>query len=146
MIKKILLAVFVVLVAIQFIPVKKNNAATAEVTVFETETQPSNDVKNILASKCYDCHSNKTTYPWYANIAPVSLWINHHVEEGKEHLDFSSWSNYKAKRKEHKLEEVYEEVEENKMPLKSYKYLHGDLTEDEKELLMNWALEAMKKY
>lgn len=146
MIKKILIVLLVALVAIQFLPVDKNNAETHEVQVFEAETQPSAEVKSILTAKCYDCHSNKTAYPWYAKVAPVSLWIADHVEEGKEHLDLSNWANYKAKRKEHKLEEVYEEVEEGKMPLKSYKYLHGDLTDSERELLVNWALKAMKNY
>lgn len=146
MIKKILIVLVVILVAIQFIPVDKNDAATPEVTAFEAETQPSAEVKNILSANCYDCHSNKTAYPWYAKIAPVSLWIGHHVEEGKEHLDFSNWANYKAKRKEHKLEEVYEEVDEGKMPLKSYTNLHGDLTEAEKEVLVAWAIKAMKQY
>lgn len=146
MVKKILIVLVVVLIAIQFIGGEKNNAATPEVEAFIAETQPSKEIQAILEAKCYDCHSNKTSYPWYANIAPVSFWIGHHVEEGKEHLDFANWSNYDAKKKKHKLHEVEEEVEEDKMPLESYEKLHGGLTHDEKEALIAWAKEAMARY
>lgn len=146
MIKKIVIVFVIILIAIQFIGGEKNNAETPEVEVFIAETQPSKKIQAILASKCYDCHSNKTNYPWYAKIAPVSFWINHHVEEGKEHLDFSNWSNYDAKKKKHKLHEVEEEVEEHKMPLESYENLHGELTTSEREALITWAKTAMGNY
>lgn len=146
MIKKILLVLAILLVLIQFVKLDKNNANTPEVADFIKDTEPSKEVQAILGSKCYDCHSNKTTYPWYSNIAPFSFWINHHVEEGKEHLNFSNWENYKQKRKIHKLEEVYEEVDEGEMPLKSFTILHGDLTEQEIELLTSWAKTAIVEY
>ncbi|MGY6647680.1 heme-binding domain-containing protein [Wenyingzhuangia sp. IMCC45574] len=146
MLKKVLLVIVIVLVGIQFIGVEKNDAATPEVDLFLAETKPSKEVQTILEAKCFDCHSNKTAYPWYSKIAPVSFWIGHHVEEGKEHLDFSNWANYDAKKKKHKLHEVEEEVEEDKMPLESYEKLHGDLTETEKEALIAWAKQAMASY
>lgn len=146
MIKKIGVVLVLVLVAIQFVKVEKNNAATPQVELFIADTQPNKEIKAILEAKCYDCHSNKTSYPWYSEIAPVSFWINHHVEEGKEHLDFSNWSSYNAKKKKHKLHEVKEEVEENEMPLKTYKMLHGDLTPDEKKQLITWVKETIAKY
>ena len=146
MIKKILIAVAVVFVIAQFFGREKNEAPTRELEVFITETTPSKEVSNILSAKCYDCHSNKTEYPWYANVAPISYWINHHVEEGKEHLNFSDWANYNTKRKKHKLDELIEEVEEGKMPLDSYENLHGDITELEKEVLIAWAKKAMSSY
>lgn len=146
MLKKILLGLVIVIIAIQFFGGEKNNAETHEVEAFVAETKPSTKVLTILESKCFDCHSNKTSYPWYAKIAPVSFWTNHHVEEGKEHLDFSNWANYKVKRKKHKLHEVEEEVEEDKMPLESYEMLHGDLTEAEKKALISWAKKAMNSY
>ncbi|MGY5353821.1 heme-binding domain-containing protein [Wenyingzhuangia sp. IMCC45467] len=146
MIKKILITLAVVLIIAQFFGNEKNNAATRELTVFTLETTPSDEVSNILSSKCFDCHSNKTEYPWYANIAPLSYWINHHVEEGKEHLNFSDWSIYNTKRKKHKLEELIEEIEEGKMPLDSYENLHGDITTSEKEILISWAKNAIANY
>lgn len=142
MMKKIGLVLVVLFVIAQFFGTEKNDAPTRELEAFITETKPSEEVKNILSAKCYDCHTNKTTYPWYANVAPLSYWINHHVEEGKEHLNFSDWATYNTKRKKHKLDELIEEVEDGKMPLESYENLHGDITDAEKEILISWA----KKY
>ncbi|ANW96004.1 cytochrome C [Wenyingzhuangia fucanilytica] len=146
MIKKIFITLAIVLVIAQFFGTEKNDAETRELTVFVLETTPNSEVSNILASKCYDCHSNKTEYPWYANVAPLSYWINHHVEEGKEHLNFSDWSTYNTKRKKHKLEELIEEVEEGKMPLDSYENLHGEISATEKEILIDWAKIAIANY
>lgn len=146
MIKKISLGLLIVLIAIQFIGIEKNNATTPEVQDFIAETQPSKEIQAVLEAKCFDCHSNKTSYPWYTSIAPVSFWINHHVEEGKEHLDFSNWNKYNPKRKKHKLDELIEEVEEGEMPLTSYEILHGDLTESEEKILIDWAKKAMSNY
>ncbi|WP_248723449.1 heme-binding domain-containing protein [Seonamhaeicola sp. ML3] len=139
LIKKIGLVLIIALVIIQFIRPDKNNAETRNLTAFITDTKPSTEVTAILEKHCYDCHSDKTTYPWYAELAPVSLWIDHHVEEGKEHFNVSNWSKYKLKKRDHKLDELIEEVEEGEMPLESYSWLHGSITEEEKETLIKWA-------
>ncbi|MGY5351006.1 heme-binding domain-containing protein [Wenyingzhuangia sp. IMCC45533] len=146
MIKKIVLVLLAIFIVIQFVDSNKNNAAVRELENFTSETRPNEHISSILNSKCYDCHSNKTNYPWYAKIAPLSFWLDHHVEEGREHLDFSNWANYDNKRKRHKLDEVIEEVEEGEMPLTSYKTLHGDLGESEREALITWAQKAMRNY
>jgi hypothetical protein len=139
--KKIALALLVVLVGMQFYRPEKNVAAGDYVAAFETETNPSPEVKAILNTACYDCHSDNTEYPWYNNIAPVSYWLADHIEDGKKHLNFSDWQNYDAKKKDHKLEELIEEVKEGEMPLKEYTWTHGDakLTQEQISTLVAWA-------
>lgn len=144
--KKILVALLVALVIIQFFNPEKNTSDEDVVTFFESETKPSAEIGAILESKCYDCHSNNTVYPWYANIAPVSFWIDGHIEEGKEHFNVSNWASFSLKKKEHKIEELVEEVEENKMPEDSYTWIHGNLTEDEKEKLIAWGKKVRSDY
>lgn len=138
--KNILKVIVVVLVIIQFFTIDKSTSPVDTTKDFLNVTQAPVEVAEIIKTSCYDCHSNQTNYPWYTNIAPVSWWIEHHIEEGKEHLNFSNWSAYSAKKADHKLEEFYEEVEEGEMPLKSYTILHGyaKLSEKEKELLISW--------
>jgi len=145
-IKKILIVALVALVGLQFWRPEKNQSGYESVAAFELETKPSKEVAALLRNKCYDCHSNQTTYPWYAEIAPVSLWIADHVEEGKEHFDVSAWESYSVKKKDHKLDELIEEVEEGEMPLKEYNWLHDNLTEEEKEAIITWAREARKPF
>jgi hypothetical protein len=72
--------------------------------------------------------------------------MQHHVEEANEHLNLSKWSMYTAAKKDHKLDELIEEVEEEEMPLKSYTWMHGSLTEKEKEALISWAKKARENY
>ncbi len=138
--KKILTIVVVLLVVIQFFSIDKTTTSVNETTDFISVTNAPEDVAAILKTSCYDCHSNQTNYPWYTNIAPVSWWIGHHIEEGREHLNFSDWTAYSEKKALHKLEEFVEEVEEGEMPLKSYTFSHGDakLSIENKELLLNW--------
>lgn len=136
----------IALIAIQFIRPEKNEAGYEAVKVFETETQPPAEVAGILKANCYDCHSNHTNYPWYAEVAPVSLWLEEHVEHGKEEFNVSEWASYSAKKKDHKLEELIEEVEEGHMPLDSYTWIHGNLSEEDQKKLIQWATLARLQY
>lgn len=146
--KKILLVLLVILIAIQFYRPEKNNVETDLKTAFLIETNPSKEVQKILGTSCYDCHSNTTTYPWYSNIAPVSYWLSYHVKEGKKHLNFSDWRNYSLKKKDHKLEEVIETVESSEMPLKEYTWTHSEanLTAAQKQALISWVKDTRALY
>lgn len=145
-VKIVVIALIAIFVLLQFVGVEKNDAEFRDVANFEKETKPSKEIAAILEKQCYDCHTNKTEYPWYSKIAPVSLWMADHIEEGNEHFDLTNWNNYNDKKKDHKLDELIEEVEEGKMPLKEYTWTHGDITEVEKEALVKWAKEARNLY
>ncbi|GAB1857372.1 hypothetical protein MHTCC0001_22080 [Flavobacteriaceae bacterium MHTCC 0001] len=147
-IKKIGLVLLIALIIAQFFGPEQNLGDMASVAVFEAETNPPDDVKLILKSACYDCHSNVTEYPWYSNITPVNYWLNHHIEEGKEHFNVSKWEGNSMKRKDHKFEELIEEVEEGKMPLKSYTWAHAEakLTGEQVKALTDWAKQVRVKY
>lgn len=148
LLKKIAKGALLLLLVLQFIPTKKNDGDIVSLLNFYEETKTTTEVKTILEKACIDCHSNTTQYPWYHKIAPIKFWMNHHVEEGKEHLNFSEWSGYSLKRKEHKMEEVWEEVEEKEMPLKSYTWTHANakLTDSEIAAIINWAKGAEHYY
>ena len=141
--KKIFLAIIAIIVLIQFFRIDKTNPEVITENDFITITQPSEEVTTILKTACYDCHSNESKYPWYTNIAPISWWVKQHINEGREELNFSEWGTFKAKKKDHKLEELIEEVEEGEMPLKEYTWTHAEanLTKEQKELLIQWIKE-----
>ena len=138
--KKFLYVVLAILILIQFIRPERNlGKAETENTIFVNA-----EVGTILQTSCFDCHSNYTNYPWYTNIQPIGWWLNHHVDEGKEELNFSEFESYSLKRKLHKLEEIKEMVEEGAMPLSSYTLIHGDtkLSPEQKEILYTWVTET----
>ena len=144
--KYVLVLLLFALVIIQFIRPDKNSGGYDSIIAFEEETKPSLEVAAILKENCYDCHSNQTQYPWYAEVAPFSYWLADHVKDGQKHFNASAWSDYSVKKKDHKLEELLEMVEEGEMPLDSYTWLHGDLEEQEVKLLLQWATLARHQY
>lgn len=164
-VKKILSGVVLVLVVIQFFPPKKNNSGLGLATVFiqsedlkrlfirnsanhiSTAFKTSKEVQNILAYSCNDCHSNTTVYPWYCNVQPVGFWLAHHVNEGKEELNFDEFTNYSPRRQYHKLEETEEMLNENEMPLSSYTFIHRDavLSAEQKQMLIDWTKNVRKE-
>lgn len=131
----------ILLIVIQFYRPSQNvQKTTPKTNIFEVE-QASDYVKDLISTSCYDCHSNNTVYPWYNNIAPVSWWLDHHVDEGKKELNFDAWGTYSEKRKNHKLKEIKKQLEEKEMPLESYLWIHKDakLTEDQVKTIVDWA-------
>lgn len=143
--KKLLWIVLVLIVIIQFIRPTKNNNPEVSANHIYSMYATSNEVKTILDKACNDCHSNVTKYPWYNNIQPVAWFVSHHVNEGKEHLNFSEFGNYNAKRQSKKLDEVIDEVKEGEMPLSSYTLIHTNakLSQEEKATLTQWAQSIM---
>lgn len=136
------------MVILQFFRPEKNMGDPQTIATFESNTKPSNEVKLILQQACYDCHSNVTKYPWYNNITPVNYWLAHHVDEGKEHFNVSKWSEYPNKRKDYKLKELIEMVEDKSMPLNSYTWAHGDakLSDSQIKALVDWAQKVRDGY
>ncbi|MCG1034771.1 heme-binding domain-containing protein [Polaribacter sargassicola] len=146
--KKIVLLILIILLISQFFGPEKNEGELSSVNSFLAETNPPENVKKILKESCYDCHSNVTVYPWYSKITPVNYWLDDHIKDGKKHLNFSEWSNYSLKKKEHKMDELYEEVEEGKMPLDSYTWVHteANLSEEQIEAVVAWGKKVQADY
>lgn len=146
--KKIFLGILFLLLFIQVFRIDKSTKPVDPSTDFIAITVPGEEVKNTLKIACYDCHSNQPAYPWYTNIAPVSWWIKHHIKEGREHLNFSDWGTYSEKRRNHKLEECIEMVEEGEMPMTSYTWMHKEakLTDAQKLQLVEFFRAVKNRY
>lgn len=140
MFKKIVLILIVVFIAIQFVQIDKHNPSYNPQEDYINIHNPPEDVKGILKASCYDCHSYETKYPWYSYIQPVGWFLKDHIDEGREHLNFSIWRSYDREKQLHKLEECYEEVEKKKMPLESYVYGHAEanLTDQQRATLVEY--------
>jgi len=147
MLKKIIYGLLVVLVIIQFIQPSRNEAKGPFEHNITNQFPMSPEVANALQKSCYDCHSNQTKYPWYSMIQPLGWWLQHHVDEGKEHLNFHAFTAYKPKKQDHKLEEIEEAVRDGWMPLDSYEWIHRDaiLNDNEKQAILTWVKESRQK-
>jgi hypothetical protein len=144
--KWILSAFAVTLVALQGIRPAKN-IATAPSGQDITDRYPAPpEVKRLLVAACYDCHSDTTRYPWYAEIQPVGWWLSSHVKDGKKNLNFSAFAAYPPKRAATKLDAIIDQVTDREMPLSSYRLGHPEarLTDAQIKLLTDWA-EAVRQ-
>ncbi len=146
--KRIGYSLLIVLLIAQFFGPEKNDGDITSVAAFIAETNPPENVKKILETTCFDCHSSKTTYPWYNSITPVNYWLEEHIKDGKKHLNFSKWSSYSLKKKEHKMDELYEEVEAGEMPLNSYTWTHAEanLTPEQVVEIVTWGKKLQADY
>jgi hypothetical protein len=132
---KVIIILFVgLLVLIQFYPLDRSNPpVTAEI---ETPYE----VKVVLKKSCYDCHSNETVWPFYAHIAPVSWLVVRDVHKARHDINFSEWGNLPQDKQYKKLDKMWEEIEEEKMPLPIYLITHpsAKLSDEQKATIKNW--------
>lgn len=137
-----LYALLVGLFIIQFFRIDKSNPPTNSSTELLNNIGElgNGEEANLLKDACFDCHSHHSTYPWYTNIQPVGWWVKGHVKNARKKLNFSEWAEYSLKKRLHKLEECVEEINEGKMPLKSYTWAHDKsrLSTAQKDQLMAW--------
>ncbi|MFT6070471.1 MAG: hypothetical protein ACJAT2_000729 [Bacteriovoracaceae bacterium] len=46
-------------------------------------------IKAIFIKSCFDCHSDKTSFPWYYELPYIKSLIDDDIKEARSHLDFS---------------------------------------------------------
>jgi mono/diheme cytochrome c family protein len=115
------------LVAIQLVPYGRDhtNPPVAVEPAWDSEA-----TRALAAIACADCHSNRTEWPWYSNIAPVSWLVQRDVDEGREALNWSVPSG--------EAEESAEKVREGEMPPWIYTVTHpaAKLSDADREALI----------
>lgn len=144
--KKILSGLGIAFILIQFVrPIK--NESDDQTHHIATKYPMTSEVEHLLKVSCNDCHSNKTVYPWYNNIQPVAWMLANHVNDGKRHLNLSTFTTLPIAVQNHKLEEIAETVEEKEMPDEAYTLfgLHkeANLTDAQRASIVNWAKAQM---
>jgi uncharacterized protein YbdZ (MbtH family) len=135
MFRKLGLVAAGLLVLAQLVPVSRTNPPVTGAL----DAPP--DVQVLLRRACADCHTNETVWPWYASVAPASWLVAHDVDEAREHLNFSTWTDLKPRKQRKAYEEIAEMIEEEEMPLWYYVPLHPDarLSAAERARLVEWA-------
>ena len=128
------------LVIMQFFSIDKTNPTVDSSKEFMTLVDTPAPFAKMLKNACYDCHSYETKYPSYTSVAPLSFWIRGHINNGREKLNLSVWSEYPEEDKKHLLYEMAEEIEEKHMPFKSYVWMHPEakFTDEERSSIVTW--------
>ena len=126
-------------VAIQLVPYGRDHAGRP-VRREPVWDQPA--TRALAVRACFDCHSNQTVWPWYAQVAPISWLVQRDVDEGRAHVNFSEWD-----RLQRGLRGVRNDVLSGEMPPWYYLPLHPQarLSGAEKETLLQGLAATMAK-
>jgi mono/diheme cytochrome c family protein len=122
-----LLALGGVAVAMQFVRPDFTNPPVVQEPAWDSPA-----TRALAQRACFDCHSNQTVQPWYAQVAPVSWLLADHIKEGREHLNFSAVDGTEEP------EEMAEEILKGAMPTADYKFMHPEarLSPEERDSLV----------
>jgi hypothetical protein len=133
-----LLVLICAFVVAQFFGPARTNPAADPSQSIEAKLQVTPEVSAILDRSCNDCHSNKTRWPWYSHVAPVSWFVIDHVNEGRENLNFSEWAQYD--KPDGLLRQICREVRAGAMPLSSYTPLHAgsEVSTEDRQKICAW--------
>ncbi len=133
-------ALLVIFLAIQFIPSYPKSNPKSDPSL---EIDAPKEVMAIFKRSCYDCHSNHTRWPWYADVAPMKWMVRRDVIEGRKALNFSIWKSYSEEKKKELKKQIFRSVI-LAMPLPQYLWLHPEakLSPEEKKIVQNWASEG----
>jgi hypothetical protein len=131
----------------QFSRPARTNPVVDQSLELESRLQVSPLVSAIIERSCNDCHSNKTRWPWYSNVAPVSWLVVDDVNEGRRNLNFSEWGRYTKRDTEGLLKQICQEVKAGAMPLSIYTPMHpgSKLSAEDKKILCDWASAASQR-
>jgi hypothetical protein len=130
----ILMVCVVVFAAIQLIHPKLDNPPVTA----ELKAPP--EVKRILKTSCYNCHSNETHLFWFDRVAPAYWIAASDVKEARKHLNFSEIEKLPAAQQSAILYEAISQIQLGGMPLKSYTLLHpeANVSPDDLAILKNY--------
>lgn len=137
---KVILGIILLLALAQFKRINKTNPPAVQANDFLHLTMAPQDIAALIQNGCYDCHGNTTEYPWYTNVAPLSWWIEGHIRNARKKINFSTWADYDSDQQRHNIEECIEVIEENRMPAKSFRFMHPEAkyTEAQKTAILDW--------
>ncbi len=144
--KAVLVALLVIFLAIQLVPVNRTNPPFDPAGSLERSTSVPANVKAILDRSCKDCHSNETRWPGYGYVAPMSWLLVHDVDEGRENLNFSEWGTHDADAQRDSLVEICRQVRRGVMPLRPYTWIHPSarLTAEDVKTLCDWTADIRR--
>lgn len=136
----LLASILVLTILLSFVPIQREYKEL-------NETIGNQKIHSILKRACFDCHSYETKWPWYSYIFPANFLISHHIQEGREELNFHNWDGLTLEKQSIKIDSIIEEIETKEMPLKSYLLLHKEakITSEDLEILREWQKEVEAK-
>lgn len=100
-------------------------------------------VREMLVTKCADCHSTQVRAPFYGHIAPFSWLMERDVLAARKAMNFSQWNSYSADQQAAFKSKILLEIKAHSMPLPQYRIIHWNagISEADIHSLSRWLKE-----
>jgi hypothetical protein len=97
-------------------------------------------VAGVLTNACVNCHSEKTQWPLYSRVAPVSWLVENDVKHAREHLNLSRWDDLQPVDQRMLLTAIATVIENHEMPPHRYVVIHPEakLSADDSVRVIEW--------
>ncbi len=102
--------------AAQLVRPDRANPATEASRTIQAQPGTASTLSAVLDRSCRDCHSNRTVWPWYTRVAPVSWAMKYGVTAGRKAVNFSEWAGYDPQQQRRLLAESCQDASSGKMP------------------------------
>jgi Haem-binding domain len=106
----------VVFAAAQLVRPNRANPPTDASRTIQAHVGTASGLGPILDRSCRDCHSNKTEWAWYTQVAPISWLMAYEVSAGRRAVNFSQWADYPPNRQRALLFASCRDASTGKMP------------------------------
>lgn len=93
-----------------------SNPATDDGRTIQAQAATPKALGAVLDRSCRDCHSNRTVWPSYARVAPVSWLMAYAVNKGRSAVNFSEWASYSPEQQQMLLALSCQDASAGKMP------------------------------
>jgi hypothetical protein len=147
--KRLVIALAIGFVVAQFFRVARTNPPFTSAQTMENIVNVPPDVHATLMRAFGDCHSNETEWPWYSYVAPTSWFVVGHVNQGRDHVNFSTWVHPGKEPKDSiiRLRMMCGEVKSGGMPLTSYELMHWHswLSAEDRKRICEWSEAEQKR-
>lgn len=104
-------------------------------------------LEHIFQGGCYDCHTNKTRYPWYYKLPVVKGMIDQDIRRAKKQLNMSNGFPFDsvAKTLADDFVAIRGELQESTMPPLTYRMMHWSAkpSQAEKDSIYAWIKESL---
>ena len=97
-------------------------------------------VADVFGNACVNCHSEKTQWPWYSHVAPVSWLVENDVKHAREHLNLSRWDGLQEVDQRMLLTAIATVIENREMPPHKYVVFHPEakLSAEDSARVIEW--------
>lgn len=101
----------------------------------------------IFVKGCFDCHTNRTRFPWYHKLPVIKGMIDSDIRNAQKRLNMSSGFPFsKRGNVADDLVSIHDELKGGDMPPLSYRFIHWDAkpSQAEADSIYNWINLSLK--